>query len=151
MIITFCGHAQLAQINREVLKSSIKDIIKQGAGGDNVTFYLGGYGDFDSIAEVACLEYKKEHGNCSLIFIAPYSDLNYLKSITGKNVYDEVMCPHIEGIQSKYAIVKRNEWMVDNSDLLIAYIDYSIGGAYKTFRYGQKKKIQTINLGHLSE
>ena len=41
--------------------------------------------------------------------------------------------------------------MIDNSDLLIAYIDYSIGGAYKTFEYAQKQKINTINLGHFNQ
>lgn len=152
MVITFCGHSILSNIDVEMIKTSIKDIVKNFYQKEPITFYLGGYGDFDNIAKAACLGFKKEHPNCSLIFITPYIEEDYLKSKDITNLgYDEIMYPHLEEVPKRFAIVKRNEWMIDNSDLLIAYIDYSIGGAYKTFEYAQKQKINTINLGHFNQ
>ena len=45
----------------------------------------------------------------------------------------------------KTAIIKRNEWMVENCDLLIAYVKYSWGGARKTLDYAIRKKKPYIN------
>ena len=44
------------------------------------------------------------------------------------------------------AISKRNEWMVDRADLIIAYIEHDYGGAYKTIRYAQRKNKSIIYL-----
>lgn len=47
------------------------------------------------------------------------------------------------------AIVKRNEWMIDKSSFLIAYIDHEWGGAYRTFKYAKRKKhIKVINIAN---
>ena len=39
--------------------------------------------------------------------------------------------------------------MINNSDFLISYVNYSWGGAVKTVEYAIKKKIQVVNLGSL--
>lgn len=46
-------------------------------------------------------------------------------------------------------IIKANEFMINNSDFLISYVNYSWGGAVKTMEYAIKKKIQVVNLGSL--
>ena len=47
MIVTFCGHAQLSQNSgvEKWLYTVTEKLIEQGA----ASFYLGGYGDFDSL------------------------------------------------------------------------------------------------------
>ena len=49
----------------------------------------------------------------------------------------------------RYAISKRNQWMVDKSDLVIAHVDHDWGGAAKTLEYAIRKKKSYINLGEL--
>ena len=47
----------------------------------------------------------------------------------------------------KAAITKRNQWMMDNADLLIAYVEPGRkGGALTTLKYAEKQGIEIINL-----
>ncbi len=61
-------------------------------------------------------------------------------------LYDETIYPELEKVPYRFAISKRNEWMVDNSDLVIAFVSHSWGGAATTYRYAIRKKKQIINL-----
>lgn len=42
--------------------------------------------------------------------------------------------------------VKRNRWMVDRADCLIAYLFRDYGGAYETVKYAKKQGKPVINL-----
>lgn len=55
-------------------------------------------------------------------------------------IFDDTIYPDIEKVPPGFAIIKRNEWMIDNSDFLIAYVKNDFGGAYKTLQYAEKKK-----------
>lgn len=147
MIITFCGHSKIARIEglREKMFSAIEDAAK----GDPVTFYLGGYGDFDGIAHDACLLYKAEHPASRLIFVTPYIDETYLKNREcSLRRYDEILYPEMERVPRRFSISKRNEWMVRHADYLIAFILHGWGGAAQTFRYAQTRKKPYVNLGN---
>lgn len=62
-------------------------------------------------------------------------------------IFDDTIYPNIENVPPRFAIIKRNEWMVNNSDFLIAYVENRFGGARKTLQYAEKKKnIKIINL-----
>ncbi len=50
--------------------------------------------------------------------------------------YDEVMCPQeLDGVHYKSAITKRNEWFVEHSDLLVAYVVRDYGGAAQCLKF----------------
>lgn len=57
-----------------------------------------------------------------------------------------MLYPPIEKVPLKFAISKRNNWMVENSDLVIAYVNHSFGGAYKTLQAAKRKKKRIINI-----
>ena len=89
---------------------------------------------------------KANFPEIELIFITPYLDKNYSKLEFAKYHYDDVIFPPIESVPRKFAILKRNELMVEESDLVIAYVMYSWGGAAKTLEYAKRKKKTIINL-----
>ncbi|MEE0975064.1 MAG: hypothetical protein UH853_05060, partial [Muribaculaceae bacterium] len=61
--------------------------------------------------------------------------------------YDEIWYPIDSKTHPKAAITKRNQWMVDNADLLIAYVEEGRkGGALTTLKYAEKQGIKIINL-----
>ena len=91
-------------------------------------------------------ELKKDFPEIELLFITPYLDKNYSKLELAKYYYDDLIFPPIENVPRKFAILKRNEWMVDSADLVIAFVKYSWGGAAKTLGYAKRKKKQIINL-----
>ena len=107
-----------------------------------------GYGAFDGLALRCCKEYKASHPTAILLFVTSYLDPDYLKRReTLLGGYDGIETPPIEGTPPKYAILKRNEYMVDQSDLLIAYVNYGWGGAAKILEYAVKRHKKYINLG----
>ena len=145
MIITFCGHSNCLFSDEE--KENLKQIlIKEITKKPTYKFYLGGYGDFDSLCLRTLRELKKEFQDIELIFITPYIDKNYSKLEFAKYHYDDVIFPPLESVPRKLAILKRNEWMVEEADLVIAYVKYSWGGAAKTLEYAKRKKVPIFNI-----
>ena len=145
MIITFCGHSNYLFSDEE--KEKLKQLlIKEIRKNPTCKFYLGGYGNFDSLCLRTLRELKKEFQDIELIFITPYIDKNYSKLEFAKYHYDDVIFPPLESVPRKFAILKRNEWMVEEADLVIAYVMYSWGGAAKTLEYAKRKKKTIINL-----
>ena len=109
-------------------------------------FYLGGYGDFDGLCLRTLRELKHDFPTIEILFITPYLDKNYSKLKLAKYYYDDVIFPPIESVPRKFAILKRNEWMVEQADLVIAYVKYSWGGAAKALEYAKRKKNRIINI-----
>ena len=145
MIITFCGHSNCLFSDEE--KEKLKQLlIKEIRKNPTCKFYLGGYGDFDSLCLRTLRELKTYFPNIELLFITPYLDKNYSKLELAKYYYDDIIFPPIENVPRKFAILKRNEWMVDSADLVIAYVKYSWGGAAKTLEYAKRKKVPIVNV-----
>ena len=145
MIITFCGHSNCLFSDEE--KEKLKQLlIKEIRKNPTCKFYLGGYGDFDSLCLRTLRELKADFPNIELLFITPYLDNNYSKLQLAKYYYDDVIFPPLENVPRKFAILIRNEWMVDSADLVIAYVKYSWGGASKTLEYAKRKKVPIINI-----
>lgn len=145
MRITFCGHSKIdfSDINISLLKDIlINSIIKDPQG----IFYLGGYGDFDAICLDILKELQQTYKDIKLIFVTPYIDQKYYKLQYAEKNYDEIVFPPIESVPRRFAIIRRNEWMVDNSDLIIAYVQCSCGGAARTLDYAKRKKKNYINI-----
>jgi uncharacterized phage-like protein YoqJ len=148
MVITFLGHSSLYitdDLRHKILRT-IKNIIHQG---EKVSFYCGGYGDFDNLYAGICRSVKKENPSCEVIFITPYmteSQQQKIKEWVDEKLYDSVIYPPLETIPPRVAIVKRNEWMIQKADFIIAYVKHTYGGAYRALKYADKKKKSVINL-----
>ena len=145
MIITFCGHSDFLfsdDVKQQLKNILLSDIIKN----PTCKFYLGGYGDFDSLCLRTLRELKKEFQDIELIFITPDIDHNYSKLEFARCHYDDIIFPTLESVPRKFAILKRNEWMVEEADLVIAYVKYSWGGAAKTLEYAKRKKVPVVNV-----
>ncbi|MBE5765429.1 MAG: hypothetical protein E7339_07555 [Clostridiales bacterium] len=144
MIITFFGHSNFTE--NLAVKEEIFNLLKERINGEMVTFYIGGYGNFDNFALKICKEYKSTN-NAKILFVTPYLGdwLNKRKEYF-ETEYDEILYPDIENSPLKYAIIKRNEWMVKRSDLIIAWVNVRFGGAYNALLYAKRKNKEYINL-----
>ena len=139
MIITFCGHSDFSE--QVGMRKQALEIIESVSMGEAVDFYLGQYGNFDSFGFGVAKEYKATHSDSKLIFVTPYLAKSYLSTRT--NGYDEVIYPIEDNVPPRFAISYRNKWIVEKSDIVIAYVKRSSGGAYQTLKYAEKhnKKI----------
>lgn len=138
MTITFCGHSDLydkGEVEHWLFKIT-EDLIQKGA----KTFYLGGYGSFDNLAKSVLLKHKRNYPSIDIVLIVPYLSHNMPTCGYGGTLY-----PPLETVPPRFAIVKRNEWMVQESNVVVAYVTHSYGGAATTLRYAKRKRKITIN------
>ena len=135
----FFGHRECYGLDNQVLKQSIEKLVNQGVD----TFYVGNPGQFDS-AVYSCLEQlRKRYPHIKVCVVVAYLP-------TEKNEYNDMidtMYPEIEG-HPKFAIEKRNRWLVDHSDFVLCYINHTWGGAYKFARLAERRGRTVINLGN---
>lgn len=138
MNITFCGHSKLEETEKikNWLRIVIENLIKQGA----KTFYLGGYGQFDTLSAYVLNEIKKQYPNIKIILV-----LAYLNKKHDVSIYDYSIYPSLELVPPRYAILKRNEYMVDISDVVVSCVKYNYGGAYTTLKYAKKRNKNIIS------
>ena len=138
MIVTFCGHREIAQTTEveEWLQTVIRGLIEQGA----TTFYLGGYGAFDGLAASVLRKEKKNHPWIERILVLAY--LNGRQDAVG---YDGSVYPELEKIPRRFAILHRNRWMVQSADVVVAYVLHDWGGAATTLRYAKQKRKRIIS------
>ena len=133
VIVTFCGHSKL--YNQTDDFSRWLDIILPSlTEGGAATFYLGGYGDFDSLAAAAVRRQKAVYPHITAILV-----LAYLNREADASRYDDTTYPPLENVPPRYAIVRRNEWMVRESDVVISGVTHGWGGAAKTLDYAKRR------------
>ena len=148
MTITFSGHSVISSSDKvkEMVKVQIRNNISNV---EDVTCYLGGYGDFDHICALACKELKEEYTGIELVYVTPYISLSEQEKIKAMQSYglcDTSVYPPIENVPPRFAISKRNEWMINNADLIISYVNHNHGGAYKSLQVAKRKKKKIINI-----
>ena len=82
-----------------------------------------------------------------------YVVLAYLPGEKAHDKYadlSDTLYPHgLETVPLKYAISKRNTWMVDHADFVVTYVKCSAGGAAQFKRMAEKKGKAVFNLADL--
>ena len=65
--------------------------------------------------------------------------LAYLSTDVDLQLYDNSLYPPLENVPPRYAISRRNRWLVENSDIVVAYVQHSWGGAATTLSFAARK------------
>ena len=147
-ICSFFGHRTI-ELTEKLKATTTAEILRSVDFGCR-TFYFGGYGEFDALCYEIVSKLREEHPEWELRRIYCVSQERYLR----KNVryfkrenYDEViyLAPAFEGWYK--SIYYRNCAMIDRSDYLIFYAEQrEDSGAYKAYRYAQRRKKTAVNL-----
>ena len=144
MVISFCGHRDFTP-DAEKEKTIIDILLKYAETEQEVICYTGGYGAFDWFATSCIRKAQAIAKNIRNCLIIPYITTSHLDRISlHTKEFDEIIYPPLENIPPKFAIIRRNEWMIDNCDLLIAYVKYSWGGAARTLGYARRKEVRIL-------
>ena len=125
MTVTFFGHSDAPESLREVLYQALLELVcKEGAN----NFLVGTHGNFDRLALLSLKRLKKQFSHIRYTVVLAYMP-------QGKQeFYDETdtLVPSaVVGVPPRFAIDKRNGFMLDQSDVLITYVVRSWGGAAK--------------------
>lgn len=137
---TFFGHRDCYNLQEEELEKAIIDLI--GIGVD--AFYVGNQGHFDRTVRSCLQKLQKEfpyiHYEIVLAYL-PTEKQEY------ENYEDAVYPEGLECVPRKFAIAKRNQWMLERAQYCICYISHSWGGAYRFAVQAKKQGKSLIQLG----
>ena len=135
---TFFGHRDCPSSIRGVLATEIEKLISHHQVN---TFYVGTHGNFDRMVYHVLKELQQRYGN-----IKVYRVLAYLPKPGDNDTAYTIVPEGIENAHPRYAIVYRNNWMIDHSDYVIAYVTHTFGGAYQAVERAKKKGKITIQI-----
>ena len=135
---TFFGHSDYCSFDDESLRSAIRQRIEEG---DDI-FYVGDKGAFDWAVYRCLKKLQKEYPHIQIGVV-----LAYLPSEKDLEIPDSMVPEGLETVHPKFAIDKRNHWMLTQSHSCICYIDHTWGGAYKFASLAKRHGLTLINIG----
>lgn len=137
----FTGHRLLEEdFSLKQLKKVIKEVILRGVD----TFYVGMAMGFDLYAAETVLSLQKKYKNIKLIACIPCYNQEKNFSSADKKRYTKILKKVDEQVlvsENYYngCMQKRDIYMADRADILIAYLKKDTGGTAFTVKYFQKK------------
>ena len=139
---TFFGHSDFCRVDASALAEAVEKLIVKGID----IFYVGNQGYFDGMVLNILTNLHKKHRHILYSVVLAYhpTQTPNLDLYHGHIIYPD----SLESCPRKFAIEKRNRWMIENSDYCICYIDRTWGGAYKFAKQSKRKGLTVINLGN---
>ena len=142
MTCTFFGHRDAGKEIEPKLCEVIVDLIEN----EKVTyFYVGNNGQFDFLVRKNLKHLKKSYPQIDYSVVLAYMPRE--KNETEFYDYSDTIFPDgLEIVLPKFAIAKRNEWMIKNSDYVVTYVKYIVGGASKFKSFAEAKGKRVIEI-----
>ena len=139
MICTFFGHKNSPEWVKKALKIKIVKLIQC----EKIDrFYVGNNGNFDFYAQTVLRELIEEGYDLSYCIVL--SRIN--ESAACGEQAATVFPLELVGALPRFAISKRNEWLIKNSDCVITYCVQKMSNSYKWTEKALKKGLKIIQL-----
>lgn len=139
MTCTFFGHRNADSKTKELLKKHIIILIKERKVD---TFYVGNNGNFDYYAQCVLQELKNERSDFKYYVILSYINEKALSGDQAATLFPE----ELENCVPRFAICKRNNWLINRSSFLLAYSKHTLSNSSKWIAAAQKRGLKVINL-----
>lgn len=139
---TFFGHRDCPDSVYPILFNTIVDLIKNG----NVSrFFVGDHGNFDTLTIRIFKELIPLYPEIKFFVVLAYIPTN--KGQLNTFISENSLIPdNIETVPKKFAIVYRNKWLIQHSDIVITYITHPFGGTSQFAELAKRKNKEIINL-----
>ena len=134
------GHREVTHNIRDKLTAIIKKLIAE----DGVTeFYVGHQGQFDNMVYSVLKELKAKYPQIRYTVVLAYMPDEYIKDVYGN---DTLFPDGLENTPKKFAISKRNDWMIQQSGFAVCYVYKITGGAAKFREKAKKKGLRIVDV-----
>ena len=139
-VCTFFGHRDCPASIRPKLRAVLVELIERH-GVD--TFYVGRQGAFDAMARGVLRELKESYPHISCAVV--------LERLPGGDEAEQdfsgTLFPEgLESVPPRFAISRRNEWMLRRADFAVTYLNRSWGGAARFARKALRQGKTVRNL-----
>ena len=138
MVCTFIGHRNAPFSVKESLENEILALINQGV----QEFYVGNNGYFDLLVQEIMFALAPMHKGVRFEIVL--SALNE-KTLTDKPL-PTVFPEELAKGPKKFAMCKRNDYMIKKSSFVIAYATNTFSNSFKFIQKAQKRGCTVINL-----
>ena len=136
----FFGHREVTYNIRKKLKATIEKLITE----DNITeFYVGHQGQFDGMVYSVPKELKAKFPHIRYTVVLAYMLDEHIRELFGENT---LFPDGLETVPKKFAISKRNDWMIQQSGFAVCYVYKVTGGAAKFREKTKKRKLRIIDV-----
>ncbi len=100
------------------------------------SFMVGSRGAFDQMAATAIKRLKGKYPDISLQLLLAYHPGE--RAVDLWDGFDSSYYPPLEGVPRKFTIVRANQYMIDNCDTIICYVN-GIGNCRNFLEYAQRR------------
>ena len=142
MTCAFFGHRESPDFIKPLLEEEIRKLIKNEGYKE---FLVGNQGQFDAMVYTTLKQLQGEYPT-----IRFYVVLAYMPGRNSENTmidYTDTIFPEgLETVPKRFAISRRNKWIVENSNAVICYVNHTWGGAYQSVILAEKRNLRIINL-----
>lgn len=139
MICTFFGHKDAPNNLKIALKNTIMRLIDV----DGVKkFYVGNNGNFDYLVQCVLKEISAEKAGIDYGIVLSHIDEKVLSGAQQCSIFPEAL----ENALPRYAISKRNDWMIQKCRFVIAYKKNGFSNTCKWIEKATRKGLKIINL-----
>ncbi len=139
-VCTFFGHRDCPETVKASLRNAIIELITVRSVD---AFYVGNQGQFDFFVKCVLRELVQQYPHIHYTVV-----LAYLPGSHNSGDYSDTMFPEgLETVHPRYAISRRNDWMLDRADYVIAYVTHSWGGAAKYVAKATRQRKTVIFCG----
>ena len=139
LTVTFFGHKDAPISIQNHLINILTDLIEHK--GANI-FYVGNHGNFDRLVQAVLSQLESKYPHIRYFIVLAYMPRqtdSTRQSDQSHTIFPYEMATAIP----KFAISKRNQWMLQKSDVVVTYVTHSYGGAatFKQLAISRKKQI----------
>lgn len=150
--VCFSGHRSVPFAQRRELKQCLKSEIAKAYADGYRYFYCGMAMGFDLLAAEAALSLQSELKDLQVIAVVPFRGQSDRWGKEEQAKYDAILriVDDVVVLSERYyngCLLRRNDYMVNRSSLLIAYFDGNPkGGTFYTVREAKQQSLDIVNL-----
>ena len=136
----FFGHRDVTHDIRAKLQFIIEQLITEK---QIYNFYVGHQGQFDSMVRSVLKELKVKYPHIRYTVVLAYMPDEHIKEVYGE---DTLYPDGLETVPRRFAISKRNDWMIQHSGYAVCYVHKITGGAAKFREKAERKGLKVIDV-----
>lgn len=134
----FIGHSNTPFEIRNKLNEILVGLISEGVS----DFYVGNNGNFDWLVQDLLVNLIKKGHHINLYIVLSYINEESIRAEQKYTLYPE----DLDNIPLRFAISKRNDLLIKNSQILVAYVRHHFSNSHKWIDKAKKKGLKIINL-----
>ena len=139
MICAFFGHREVIDDVKKAVKNRILNLIQNYS---EIEFYVGNSGAFGKITQGVVSDIQKQGISVSLSVV-----LAYANEAPAFGYDNETIFPwELDNVLPRFAISKRNDWILNRADIVIVYVRHRFSNSYKIMQKAIKKGLTVINI-----